>query len=55
MANPDSSHAEQTTFLLRYLTLKDDRYEVHERFFMFADCSSKREEDIAQLIMDTLE
>ena len=54
-ATPDSSHVEQATILLRYLNLKDDRYEVQERFLMFVDCSSKRGEDIAQLIMDTLE
>ena len=33
---PDSSHVEQTTFLLRYLNLKDDGYEVQERFLVFA-------------------
>ena len=38
----DSSHVEQTTFILRYLNSKDDRYEVQERFLMFADSSSKR-------------
>ena len=54
-AIPDSSHVEQTAFFLRYLSLKDDRYEVQERFLMFADCTIKRGEDIAQLIMDTLE
>ena len=30
-ATPDSSHAEQTTFLSWDLNLKDDRYEVQER------------------------
>ena len=54
-AIPDSYHVEQTTFLLRYLSVRDDRYEVQERFLMLDDCSSKRGEEIAQLIMDTLE
>ena len=54
-ATPDSSHIEQTTFLLRYVNLKDSRYEVQERFLMFVDCSNKCREEIAQLIMDTLE
>ena len=30
----DSSHIEQTTFLLRYVNLKDGRYEVQERFLI---------------------
>ena len=47
---PHSSRFEQTTFLYRYLSLKDDRYEIQERFLVFADCSSKRGEDIVQLI-----
>ena len=33
-ATPDSSHIEQTTFLLRYVNLKDGRYEVQERFLI---------------------
>ena len=40
-ATPNSSHVEQTTFLVRYLNLKYDRYEVQERFLMSADCSSQ--------------
>ena len=31
-ATPDSSHVEQAKFLLRYLSLKDDGYEVQERW-----------------------
>ena len=54
-ATPDDSHDEKTTFLLKHVNLKDDRYEVQELFLMFADCSSKREEEIAQLTLDTLE
>ena len=52
---PDTSHVEQTAFLLRYLKLKDDRYEVQERFPMFTDCSSKGGKQIVQLIMHALE
>ena len=52
---PSSSLVVQTTFLLRHSNLEDDRYEVPERFLMFTNCSSEREEDIAQLIMDALE
>ena len=37
-----TSNIEQTTFLLRYINSKEVRYEVQERFLMFADCSSKR-------------
>ena len=55
VATPHSSHVAQTTFLIIYLNLKDDRYDVQERFSMLADCSSKRGEEIAQLMMDTLE
>ena len=29
-ATPDSSHVEQAAFLLMYLNLRDDRYEVQE-------------------------
>ena len=54
-ATPDSSHVEQTTFLLRCLNLNGDSYEVQERFLVFNDCSSKKGKDIAQLIMDASE
>ena len=54
-ATPDSSFMEQTTFLLRYANVKYGRHEVQERFLMFVDCSNKCGEEIAQLIMDTLE
>ena len=40
-ATPVSSHVEQAIFLLRYLNLKDDRYEVQDRLHMIADCCSK--------------
>ena len=29
---PDSSHVEQTTFLLRYLVRQESRFEIVERF-----------------------
>ena len=53
----DSSHIdiEWTTFLLRYVNLKDGRYQVQEHILMFADCSNKCEEEIAQLFMDSSE
>ncbi|CAL4068470.1 unnamed protein product [Meganyctiphanes norvegica] len=54
-ATPDASHTEQTTFILRYLVLKDTCYEIQERFLKFADCSNKKGEEIAKLITDTLE
>ena len=47
-ATPYSYHVELTTFLLRYLSSKDDTYEVQELFLMFADCSSKKGEEIAK-------
>ena len=47
----------QTLLMLskQNLNLKDDSYEVQERLHMFADCSSKRGGEIAQLIIDTFE
>ena len=38
-ATTDSCHVEPTTFLLLYLSSRDDRHEVQKRFLMFADCS----------------
>ena len=34
---------------------RQQQQQVQERFLMFADCSSKKREEIAQLIMDILE
>lgn len=57
-ATPDSSHREQTVFILRYLTLcstdQSSEYEVQERFLAFVDCNKKTGEAIAELIRSTL-
>ena len=53
---PDSSHIEQTVFVLHYVHLnaESDKYLVMQRFLEFVDCNRKTEEAIAQLILDTL-
>ena len=53
-ATPDSSHIEQTTFILRFLTKDNECYEVNERFLAFADCCQKTGIEIANLILETL-
>lgn len=55
-ATPDSSHMEQTTFILRYVGLNKvtNKYEVVERFLKFVDCNKKTGEDISTLILETL-
>ena len=54
-ATPDSSHVEQTSFILRYVHCKDKvTYEVQERFLEFVDCNPKTGESIAELINETL-
>ena len=52
-ATPDSSHAEQTTFILRYVTCQDSCI-IQERFLQFVDCN-KTEAAIAQLILKFLD
>ena len=37
----DSSHTEQTTFILRFLTNENNCYIVNERFLAFVDCYQK--------------
>ena len=54
-ATPDISHKEQTTFLLRYLSLKNNAFEVEERFLLFNDVNAKSGEEIANLILNLLE
>jgi len=54
-STPDSSHVEQTTFLLRYLIRHESRFEMVERFLKFIDCSDKTGSQIAQIISETLE
>lgn len=54
-ATPDCSHVEQTTFILRYVSLSAyGMFEVQERFLKFIDCNKKTGADIATLILDTL-
>ena len=54
-ATPDSSHVEQTSFILRYVHCKDKvTYEVQERFLEFVDCNQKTGKSIAELINETL-
>jgi len=56
-ATPDSAHIEQTTFILRYVLANNEtnEYEIFERFIEFVDCNKKTGEDIANLILQTLE
>ena len=51
----DSSHIEQTTFLLRYLVCHESQFKIVERFLKFVDCSDKAGSDIAQMNTKTLE
>ena len=53
-ATPDSSHVEQTTFIIRYLTQEVEEYSIKERFLTFVDCCQKTGAQIARLILDTL-
>ena len=43
------------TFLLKYVHLKDGRYEVKERFLIFRDFINKHGEETSLIIMDTSE
>ena len=40
-ATPDSSHTEQNTFIIRYVSDCNTKFEVKERFLAFADCNKK--------------
>ncbi|XP_004212075.2 zinc finger MYM-type protein 1-like [Hydra vulgaris] len=56
-ATPDTAHIEQNAFILRYV-LQDKltgKYEVKERFLEFVDCNKKTGEDIANIIISTLQ
>lgn len=53
-ATPDSSHIEQTAFILRYLTKDIECYVINERFLAFVDCCQKTGIDIANLIVESL-
>ena len=52
---PDSSHAEQTTFILQHMKRDGDVFSVQERFLVFFDCCNKTGVEIASLILDTLQ
>ena len=54
-STPDSSLAEQTTFLLRRLVRYESRFEMVERFLKFVHCSDKTGSEIAQMITETFE
>lgn len=55
-STPDSSHVEQTTFILRYLnfSLETKNFSIQERCLTFVDCYKKTVQAIANLICDTL-
>ncbi|XP_065671742.1 uncharacterized protein LOC136089618 [Hydra vulgaris] len=46
-ATLDSSHTEQTTFILRYEILKDSQNEIVERFLTYVDCNNKTGDEIS--------
>ena len=51
-ATPDSSHMEQTSFTLRYVSCNDRICSIQERFVEFLDCNRKTGAEIAQLILN---
>ena len=55
-ATPDSSHTEQTSFIIRYVSIPQDNvgYIIHERFLAFVDCYEKTGVAIANLIIKVL-
>nr|XP_004206907.1 52 kDa repressor of the inhibitor of the protein kinase-like [Hydra vulgaris] len=55
-ATPDSTHMEQTVFILRYVYLNEENslYEVQERFLEFVDCNQKTGKAIAELICSVI-
>lgn len=50
-ATPDSSHTEQTTFILQYVSC-NEACSIQERFVEFVNCNKKTGADIAQLVLD---
>ncbi len=44
---PDVSHTEQITFILRYVNLNEEVWEICERFLTMEDCDKKKGRDIA--------
>ena len=53
-ATPDVSHDEQHSFVIRYLSLCDDKYEVKERFLGFLSDISKTGADIFSMMLEYL-
>ena len=53
-ATPDSSHVEQAVFILRYVSLHESSYQIHEHFLKFVDCDGKTGAETAQLIVHFL-
>jgi hypothetical protein len=53
-ATPDTSHIEQQTFIIRYLSLEEEYFVIKEVFLEFADCCEKTGEQIATLIFKRL-
>ena len=53
-ATPDTSHTEQTTFVLRYLLEYETEFKIAERFLCFVECNKKTGKDIANLIAEEL-
>jgi hypothetical protein len=51
---PDVSHPEQITFILRYVNLNEEVWEICERFLTMEDCDKKKGRDIAELICKVL-
>ena len=49
-----SAHIEQTTFILRYVIINSNKFEIMESFLAFVDCNKKTREDIVNLILETL-
>lgn len=54
-ATPDTSHTEQTTFILRFVLDCESSFKIVERFLSFVACNKKTGRDIANLIIGEME
>ena len=56
-ATPDSSHKEQTSIILCYISIDTQKreYEIKETFVKYVEFSKKKGKQIAEMILDTLE
>lgn len=54
-ATPNSSHVEQTTFLVHYVIQNGSQFDIVEIFLNFVDCSDRSGHEIAQMIVATLQ